>query len=243
MTALFWVLVGAWAAEPAALKARVTDEAGFLSPSAERMIERFSEDLEKASRVQLAVLTVEDLGGRSVEEFGLKVAELTGLGQKKSDNGVLLLVAKAERAVRIEVGYGLEGVLPDVLSSRIIRNQMVPEFRAGRFDQGILRAVQAIGDRVRDPSQAVGNEAEATRGALPRLPVFLLWLIFVAVIIVLRVMRPADWRRMTGKRWSGPGGWHGGGGGFGGFGGLGGGGGGFGGGGGGFGGGGASGRW
>jgi uncharacterized protein len=241
----FFATLLAFAADPIALKARVTDQTGLLSNSAVRAIESLSESLERDTKVQLAVFVVSDLGGRSIEEFSLKTAELSGLGQKKKDNGVLLVVARGSRAMRIEVGYGLEGILTDVVSSRIIRNVMVPEFRAGRFDSGVIHGTQAIADRVRDPNAAeVQGDAqgEFRRPALRHSLSLLVIILFALLFGTIASFQNRHRFRRRGGWWNFPpsGGGFGGrsGGGFGGFGG-----GGFSGGGGSFGGGGASGRW
>lgn len=243
MIALLAALI-AFGADPIRLEARVTDQAGLLSSSAVRAVESLSENLERDAKIQLAVLIVSDLGGRSIEEFALKTAELSGLGQKKKDNGVLLVVAQSERAMRIEVGYGLEGVLTDVASSRIIRNVMVPEFRAGRFDSGVVHGAQAIADRVRDPKNSEAQDAaELRRPARLHSLSLLVFLVFAIFFIGLASRQNRSRIRRRGGWWNFPptGGGFGGGSGWGGFGG--GGGGGFSGGGGSFGGGGASGRW
>jgi uncharacterized protein len=99
---------------------------------------------EAQSSNQIAVLTIPSLEGESLEEFSHRVATTWKLGQKGTDNGVLLLVAIGERKVRIEVGYGLEGVLTDIRSAQIIRSEIVPRFRAGDMPGGVTAGVNAI---------------------------------------------------------------------------------------------------
>jgi uncharacterized protein len=224
-----------------ALKARVNDYAGMLSSYTEKQLEGILRDLEQTDSTQIVVLTIPSLEGEVLEEFSIKVVEQWKIGQKGYDNGALLLIAKADRQMRIEVGYGLEGSLTDLMAGRIIDNVIVPQFRAGNFDQGVLDGVQAMIGVVRGEYKAP-QKIPSRKG--PKFKAdslfFFIWLGFVIFVIIMRSRRRAY--RRKGARGSSSGiGWIGGfgGGGFssGGFGG------GFGGGGGGFGGGGASGGW
>ena len=142
------------ALEAPVLKGRVNDYGGMLSPETERRIEALLKELEEKDSTQVAVLTVPSLAGDSLEDFSMRVAERWKIGRKGFDNGVILLVARDDRKVRIEVGYGLEGRLTDLTAGRIIRDRIVPEFRAGRFDQGVLNGVTAMAEVVRGEFQA-----------------------------------------------------------------------------------------
>ena len=224
-----------------ALKARVNDNAGMLSSYTEKQLEGILRDLEQTDSTQIVVLTIPSLEGEVLEEFSIKVADQWKIGQKGFDNGAMLLIAEADREMRIEVGYGLEGSLTDLMAGRIIDNVIVPQFRAGNFDQGVLDGVQAMIGVVRGEYKAP-EKIPSRKG--PKFKAdslfFFIWLGFVIFVIIMRIRRRAS--RRKGARGSSRGiGWIGGfgGGGFssGGFGG------GFGGGGGGFGGGGASGGW
>ena len=126
------------------LKGRVNDYAKMLSPTAARQLDRVLQDLETSDSTQIVVLTVPSLEGDSLEEFSIRVAEQWRIGQKNLDNGAILLIAKAERKLRIEVGYGLEGRLTDLMAGRIIANVIVPRFKEGQIDQGVLDGVQAM---------------------------------------------------------------------------------------------------
>ena len=126
------------------LTGRVVDNADILSPSTEETITTLLTVHEEATSNQIAVLTVPSLGGETIEGYSIRVAETWGLGTAENDNGVLLLVAVTDREMRIEVGLGLEGVLTDAAASRIIRNEMVPRFRSGDFDGGVLVGVERI---------------------------------------------------------------------------------------------------
>lgn len=109
---------------------------------------------EDSSSNQIAILIVQSLEGEVIEEYSLKVAEKWKLGTKSKDNGVLLLIAIDDHKMRIEVGHGLEGVLTDAQSNRIIRNEMAPNFRRGNYDEGVLAAITAM-------EKAIGGEYTA----------------------------------------------------------------------------------
>jgi uncharacterized protein len=199
----------------------VTDLAQLLDSQTEAKLERYLRSFETTDSTQLVVLTIPDLDGLPVEQAALQVAEAWQIGQAEHDNGVLLLVAKNDRKVRIEVGMGLEGRLTDLLAGRIIDNDVVPRFKQGQFAEGIVAGVVAISDAVRGEYQGTNRHDRRKKNSFG-------WLFFL--LFVLPVFLPGRRSRL----------WFGGfGGGRGGFGG----GGGFSGGGGGFGGGGASGSW
>jgi uncharacterized protein len=122
----------------------VNDFAGILSAQTKTVLEDEILVLEKQTGHELAVVTVPSLGGDTIENFSVELYKEWGLGKKGADNGVLLLVAPNEREVRIEVGYGLEGVLPDLLVSRIIKDVIIPAFATGDFDGGVLAGVSKI---------------------------------------------------------------------------------------------------
>ena len=127
-----------------AMDGPVNDLAGVMSPGERAAVADYLTSVNGQTSVQVAVLTVKSLEGDSLEDFSMRVADKWKLGQKGVDNGVLLLVAVNDRAVRIEVGYGLEGELTDAKSGLIIRNVMAPHFREGRYGQGIAEAVKNI---------------------------------------------------------------------------------------------------
>ena len=207
----------------------VTDRADMLSAATEQRLERYLRSFEESDSTQIAVLTIPALEGEVPTEYALRVAETWGIGQKEQDNGALLLVARDDHKIRIEVGYGLEGRLTDLLTGRIIDNEIAPRFKQGDFDGGISTGVVAMVQAVRGEYQGEARPAAKRK----RSPFGLLFFLFFLGPALLRLFLPHSRRRGI---WFGGG--HGGGGFGGGFGG-----GGFSGGGGGFGGGGASGRW
>ena len=136
--------VAALAAELPALTGRVVDNAGIIDAGSEAALTQKLADFETKSSDQIVVATIPDLGGEAIEPYANRLFRAWRLGQAGEDNGILLLVAKDDRKMRIEVGYGLEGTLTDLHSRLIIENTMVPAFRAGDFAGGISGAVDDI---------------------------------------------------------------------------------------------------
>ena len=133
-----------YALEAPALKGRVNDYARLLSPDATARLEQKLAGFERETSNQVAVLTVPSLEGDSIDQFAIRVAEQWKLGQTGKDNGVLMVIASGERKVRIEVGMGLQGVLPDITASKIIREVMRPDLKSGNFDRAVNVGVDAI---------------------------------------------------------------------------------------------------
>lgn len=179
---LLWLLMplSAWAAiEYPALTGRVVDNAQLLGPAAEQSLSESLAAHEKASTNQVVVVTLENLQGRSIEEFGYLLGRHWAVGQGDKNNGVLFIVAKGERKIRIEVGYGLEGQLTDAISSNIIHAIVTPAFKRGQFETGITAGTEAV-------IQALGGQYQVRkRSAKPKskvsgigvgLVVVLLWI-------------------------------------------------------------------
>ena len=239
-------LVGAATAQPRfpALTGRVVDDANVIDAATKARLDERLKALEDKTGTQLVVATLPSLQGYDIADYGYQLGRAWGIGQKGKNNGALLIVAPNDRKVRIEVGYGLEGVLTDAVTKLIIENAILPRFRAGDFSGGIARGVD-------DVLQVLSGDAEefrrrADRASRPSGQEGIESLIFVLVILIIFViifMRSSS-RQVYRRGWNtGPvilpptgGGWGGGGGG-------GSGGGGFSGGGGSFGGGGSSGSW
>ena len=123
---------------------RVNDFAGVLDASVEAEIDQLLADLERKTSSEVAVAVVRSLDGMSVEEYANRMFKAWGVGQAKQDNGVLVVVAPNEREMRIEVGYGLEGVLPDGLAGEIIREQFTPRFREDDYPGGIRDGIRRV---------------------------------------------------------------------------------------------------
>ncbi|MEI6093726.1 MAG: TPM domain-containing protein [bacterium] len=231
------------------LESRVNDTAGILSSATKDKLEKLLEDYETKTTNQFIILTVDSIqDAGSIEQYGIAVADKWKPGRKKEDNGLILIVAAKDRKVRFEVGYGLEGKLPDVVAFRIIKEQILPFFRDGDYDSGVssgvVYAINKIGGYDLDGPVPVAASSEIrhkqNRGVAFYKAIGLLIFLFIGIVFRLITSLGGSHR----GRGSNIGFW---GGGFGG--GFGGGGGGFsgggfgGGGGGGFGGGGASGGW
>jgi len=179
-----------------ALRARVTDLTNTLSSGDQAALEQKLEAFERRKGAQIAVLIVRSTEPEAIDGYGIRVAEAWKLGREASDDGALLLVAKDDRAVRIEVGYGLEGALTDALSNRIIDEAIVPRFRAGDFAGGVNAGVDQMlavvdGEELPPPQQDWESAARGIRGverlfpfALLAIPIFggLLRLIFGKVL-------------------------------------------------------------
>jgi uncharacterized protein len=237
------------AAEPKfpTLTGRVVDDAGVLSATTQSQLTDMLAAHERATGQQVVVVTLDSLQGFTIEDFGYQLGRHWGIGQKGTNTGALLIVAPKEHKVRIEVGYGLEGTLTDAQSRTIIEQSILPSFRSGDFNTGILNGTQAIvqvlggNPLTESQSRPVANSAEVPWGFLTLWCLFFFgpWAIFI--VTWLRHHNDPVWQAQhrnalilqRGGGWSGgSSSWGGGGGG-----------GGFSGGGGSFGGGGASGSW
>lgn len=233
----------AQALEVPPLRGRVNDYAGVMSQDQVRALESQLAQFEQETGHQIAVLTVPTLAGEDIEGFSIRVAENWKLGKKGFDNGVILLVAVKDRKLRLEVGYGLEGVLPDAIADRIIRDYIVPRFRAQDYAGGVIAGIDAVQKVIKQEPlpESARKTNQAPHSGFNSLAMFAI------AFVIFALMAFSSGRRSRNQMWSGRGRryppifWGGGGFGGGGFGG--GSGGGFSGGGGGFGGGGASGSW
>ncbi len=250
------------------LAARVTDLTGTLTRDQQAQLENQLASLERDKGAQIAVLLLPTTQPESIEQYGIRLAEAWKIGRKGADDGVIVIVAKNDRAVRIEVGYGLEGAIPDAVAKRIIEERITPRFREGDFFGGLQASTSALGKIIsgetlparaeRGSNVSMGSDlqifllfaltivarwARALFGLLGALGAAgiaggLAWLIFGS-LFAAAIAAIVVFVMSFARAGGGGSGWHtGGGGGF-----SGGGGGGFSGGGGGFGGGGASGRW
>lgn len=237
-----------------ALTGRIVDDAHLLSPAAEQKLTGELAALEDRTGHQLVVATVPDLQGYEIEDYGYQLGRAWALGRKGVDDGAILLVAPGERKVRVEVGYGLEPVLTDALSSLIIQRKVLPAFRDGDMEKGVVDGTEALIAQLGLPPEEARARAQSAisvqapvagdRDAGPGLVVAII-LVFVAISVVMRLLGARGgggiWWLLWALMSSGGGGRRGGGWSSGGWGS--GGGGGFSGGGGSFGGGGASGSW
>ena len=151
----------AYALEVPPLRARINDLAHMLSTHQAEELETQLQQFEEQTTHQIMVLTIPSLHEEVLEDFSLRVSETWKIGHKGHDNGVLLLIAKDDRKIRLEIGYGLEGVLPDAIANGIIQQVIVPRFRDGDFAGGIRNGVSAVMQAAR--GEPVINPANETR--------------------------------------------------------------------------------
>lgn len=232
--ALLLCSAGAWAVDPAVPSPQgwVTDTAGVVTPAIAARIAAVCEELQRTTGAEIAVLTVETTAPLDDFSYALKVAETWRPSRKGEDLGIVFLVAVRDRKLRILTGYGLEGILPDGLVGEISDTEVVPAFREGRIDEGILRGVIALASRIAEARGVTltGIPPPRPRARLPAPPPAAVLLGVIVLVILLYALSKQSRRR----RWYlGPGfgggfgggfgsGFGGGGGGFGGFGGSGG---------------------
>jgi uncharacterized protein len=184
LPAFLILLLAAWAVHAdvpvPALTGRVTDLTGTLSGAAVTRIEAKLAALEAKKGSQLAVLIVPSTQPEEIEQFGIRVAEAWKLGRKGVDDGAILIVAKNDRRARIEVGYGLEGAIPDAIANRIIDEAVTPHFKQGDFDGGVEAGIDRMISVVNgEPLPEPDRKWEHT-GNLPHLLPLLLVVVFVA---------------------------------------------------------------
>jgi uncharacterized protein len=159
---------------------KVGDCAGVLTPTARTELQSLLTTLEKDTTAEVVVATTASLGGMSVEEYANRVFNEWRIGKAALDNGVLVLVAPTERQMRIEVGYGLEGVIPDALAGAIIRDEFLPSFRDGKYEAGILTGVRRVAAVVRAKQVLTPEQVAAVASSSSRPGVFL-WIVFGTV--------------------------------------------------------------
>ena len=144
------------------LTGRVVDDAHILSPQVQAELTQQLGDLQQKTSRQLIVVTVPSLQGYDIADYGVQLGRAWGVGQKQINNGALFIVAPSEHKVRVEVGYGLEGVLTDALSSVIIQREVLPRFRQGDMQGGVVAGTQALVQQLGlDTSTAEQRAAQA----------------------------------------------------------------------------------
>ena len=173
------------AVEVPKLTGRINDYAGMISAPVKEALNEKLKKFESAESTQIVILTIPSLKGNPIEDFSIKVAEAWKIGQKGKDNGILLIVSKDDHKVRIEVGYGLEGKMTDLVAGRIIRDEIVPAFRAGQFDEGFTKGITSIIAATQGEYKA---KAKAERnGSKPSFP--LLIIIFIVIYFIVHLFR------------------------------------------------------
>jgi len=175
------------------LAGRVNDQANLLDDGFKGQLEERLRLLEEETGAQVAVLTIPSLEGDPLEDFSMRVVDTWKLGRADADNGVLILIARDERRMRIEVGYGLEGALTDAQSGRIIDHLMAPRFREGDFNGGIGAAVEAVSSAIRGEPVELPEKGTEAVGFNPGSFIFLLIFGLPFINIALAARGAAGW--------------------------------------------------
>jgi uncharacterized protein len=194
------------------LTGRVVDDAGVLSASTQSQLTDMLADHERATGQQVVVVTLDSLQGCTIEDYGYQLGRYWGIGQKGKNTGAILLVAPKEHKVRIEVGYGLEGQLTDAISATIIQNYILPSFKRGDFDAGVLAGTKSILSVLGGNSPDTG-QPESSAPAVPYQPPrgvqiaiilgFFLFPLLVFSVIMLGLISSAGSRgRGGGSSWN-----------------------------------------
>ena len=189
------------------LSGRVVDQAGLLSQEQEAQLTQKLEALEQASSRQLVIATIRSLEDYPIEDYGYQLGRHWGIGQSEANNGIILIVAPAERKVRIEVGYGLEPIMTDALSHQIIQQQILPRFRDNDYPGGIAAGADAIIAQLQAPPELAEQRAlEAARaeqgsgsegGSVFPL---IFWMIILFFIIIPMLRSGFGGRKYRGRR-------------------------------------------
>jgi len=209
----------ALADNPTELKQYLVDETGILNPVEHKNILVKLVNEEKTTSNQIVVYLINSLNGESLEDVSIRLAEKNKIGKKDKNNGVLVLIAKNDRKMRIEVGYGLEGVLTDAKSSSIIRNVFSPEFKKGNYYKGISDGVDAIiaaikGEYTADENVSSDDNNNSCCFGIPIFVMIIFIFIFISIFTsVLRSIFGFGNSVRTGKKGGGNGWWGGSGGG------------------------------
>lgn len=190
-----------------ALSGRVVDAADIIPADVEAELSQKLEALEAQSQRQLVVVTLPDLQGYDIADYGYRLGREWGIGDETRNDGALLIVAPTERKLRIEIGYGLEGIMTDALSSLIINSQIVPRFRDGDMPGGIMAGTDAIIAQLQlpeDEARLVAQQAGQKRESDGGFPIgTLVWIAFILFFFVLPMLRGRGRRRRYSSPWGG----------------------------------------
>lgn len=172
----------------------VNDFAGVLSAEQRTTLEQALQENQKTTGNELTVVTVKSLGGDTVEDYSVELFKEWGIGKEGADNGALLLIALDDRAMRIEVGYGLEPTLTDAISSRIIRNSITPQFKEGKYYEGIAAGVEQMIAATKGEALAPAPESAFPWPDSLEAYVFLIWVGFALLQWILSMLaRSRSW--------------------------------------------------
>jgi uncharacterized protein len=162
------------------------DEAGFFSPEEKKDLADFAYEIYTHQGPQITVLTIPDLQGYEIEDFSIRVAEKWQLGQKDKGNGLLIILSKAERKIRIEVGQGIEGEITDFEANKYIQGIIKPSFRQGRFHTGIKLVMEEVAQKFNIPMGEKTHPKIKRRATLMRMsPIMILALPIVFILLMI----------------------------------------------------------
>jgi uncharacterized protein len=201
---LVFIALGAFADDVPGYSGYVNDYAILITEKDKASMESVAKEVEEKTGAQIAVLTVKSMSPyTSIDEFGMAVAEKWKVGEKDKDTGIIIILAMEERKVRIEVGYGLEGIINDAKAGRIIDNTMMPYFRGGDFSAGLRRGVFKIADIIGTELNVELDEQIKMQDNTftERLCMLIFFIIFVSIfLMMIRRMKNA---KRTGRRYYG----------------------------------------
>ncbi len=207
------------------LKGPVMDEVGLLNPSENNELSRLLSAVNSEGLAQIQVAIIKNLQGENIESVSIKMTDVWKLGDAKKDNGILFLIAVEDKKMRIEVGQGFEGHIPDLIARRILETRVQPFFKAGQFSAGVRSGVQEILKRI-DPAATQNQEDEVVEPPRKKKNnwMFFIYIFLFIIFSLARSTRSAFGRSGRGSGWYGGGGfgggsggggsWSGGGGGF-----------------------------
>jgi uncharacterized protein len=179
----------------------VTDMPGMLSADTIARLNSTIGEFERTNGAEMAVVVIQSLDGLSIDEAAVKLFELWNIGKKSTDNGLLLLWSTGDRRVRVEVGYGLEGVLPDGKVGAILDAYVMPKFRSGEFDEGLLAGVDALLSAARDePVELPSPRSESYESGSPGIGTVVIGLLAGIPISVGSIVGFRKWRRRRRRR-------------------------------------------
>ena len=204
----------------------VNDYANILSDEAKAKLTALSAEIESKTTSQLAILTIDTTSPLDIETYAVKLFEKWGIGQKGKNNGVIVLVAVKDKAIRIEVGYGLEGAIPDALAKNIIEKSMIPFFKNSDYNAGILQGAAVVSKLIASEYNVEISELDNIKVGVPSKKASIFDFLFLIFIIIILIRIRLFWffpiagiSRGRGGYWNGGGSSGGFSGGFGGFGG------------------------
>lgn len=183
---------------PGAPSGRVNDFAGVLTSAQKQGLESVIQNFEQETSNQLAVVTIQNLGGDTIENYANELFREWGIGDKEKNNGLLFLIAIEDRKMRIEVGYGLEGAVTDIATKHIQDEIVRPAFQSGDYWLGIAGGTQALINLAGGSAELVSNQDRSSSSDMPFLPIFSLFLLYTIIALVMMVLKLGHkWQRVT----------------------------------------------